>query len=252
VHHAFAAGDAHRVLALAPQAAAHAAHLGAHTQAASHLEAALHHVEQAPKIVAAQLYENWAYEAGLALRIDETVIERRHRAVELWRELGRLDKVGFNLRWLSRLHWYRGEAQQAAGYADEAVEVLESLPPGPELAMAYSLRSQLHMLHDRFDEAIEWGTRAIELAERFEAAETLVHALNTVGIARLVSDRPGGREQLEKSLSLALEHGFHEQAARAYTNYGEYAVLFKDFALALDPLSGWSTGPIANGTGAVA
>ena len=37
---------------------------------------------------------------------------------------------------------------------------------------------------------------------------------------------------MEESLALALKHGFHEQAARAYTNFAESAVLFKDFALA--------------------
>jgi DNA-binding CsgD family transcriptional regulator len=88
------------------------------------------------------------------------------------------------------------------------------------------------MLHDHFDEAIEWGQRAIDLAEQSGDTETRVHALNTVGTALLISDRPGGRERMEESLSLALANGLHEQAARAYTNYGEYAVLFKDFALA--------------------
>ena len=29
-----------------------------------------------------------------------------------------------------------------------------------------------------------------------------------------------------------MKHGFHEQAARAYTNFSEYAVIYKDFALA--------------------
>jgi len=232
VHHAAGADDGARVLDLAPQAAAQAARLGAHQQAAAHLATALRYVAQAPSTLAAQLNEDWAYEAGLALKIDDAVIAARRRAVELWRELGRNDKVGLNLRWLSRMHWYRGEAQQAQDYADEAVRVLESLPPGPELAIAYSVRSQLHMLHDRFDEAIEWGGRAIALAEQCGDIETRVHALNTVGTALLVSDRPGGREKMEESLSLALQHGLHEQAARAYTNYGEYAVLFKDFVLA--------------------
>ena len=37
---------------------------------------------------------------------------------------------------------------------------------------------------------------------------------------------------MEESLALALEHGFHDHAARAYTNFAEYAVVFKDFALA--------------------
>jgi DNA-binding CsgD family transcriptional regulator/tetratricopeptide (TPR) repeat protein len=232
VHHASGAGDAQRVLAMAPRAAAEAARLGAHQQAAAHLATALDHVAQADKPMAAQLYEDWAYEAGLALRIDDKVIEARHRAAELWRELGRLDRVGLNLRWLSRLHWYRGEAEQAGQFADQAIRTLESLPPGPELATAYSVRAQLHMLFDRFEEAIEWGERAIEVAEQLGETETRVHALNTVGISRLQSDRPGGREQMEMSLELALRHGFHEQAARAYTNFGEYAVMFKDFALA--------------------
>ncbi len=232
VHHAAGADDAQRVLELAPQAAAHAARLGAHQQAASHLESALAYVTHASTELAAQLYEDWAYEAGLALRIDDTVIERRRRAVELWRELGRSDKVGQNLRWLARSHWYRGEADLAGRYADEAIEILERLPPGPELAMAYGLRAQMHMLHDRFAEAVEWGTRAIELAEECDATETLAHALNTVATALLTADKPGGREMMERSLSIALQHGLHEQAARAYTNYGEHAVLFKDFALA--------------------
>ncbi len=231
VHHAAGADDGPRVLELAPQAAAQAARLGAHQQAAAQLATALRYAAQASDCQAAQLHEDWSYEAGL-VRIDDAVIDARRRAVDLWRDLGRMDKVGLNLRWLSRLHWYRGEAQQAGAYADQAVRELESLPPGQELATAYAVRAQLHMLHDRFDEAIDWGRRAIALAERFGEVETRVHALNTVGTALLNSGRPGGRELMEESLSLALEHGFHEQAARAYTNWGEHAVLFKDFTLA--------------------
>ena len=171
-------------------------------------------------------------EAGLTLLDYEAIIEARHRAIAIWRELGRIDKVGLNLRWLSRLHWRRGEAEQAEHFANEAVRELESLPPGRELAMAYSTRSQLQMLHYRFDEAIEWGMRAIALADKLGEVETRVHALNNVGTSLLFGDRPGGRQRMEESLTLALDHGFHDHAARAYTNFAEYAVVFKDFALA--------------------
>ncbi|MGK9166079.1 AAA family ATPase [Inquilinus limosus] len=232
VHHAAAAEDGARVLALAPQAAAQASRLGAHQQAAAHLASALRYVDQAPKALAAQLYEDWAHEAGLAARIDDTVIEARQNAIALWRELGRMDKVGLNLRALARLLWSRGEVRQAGDCVDEAVRELERLPPGPELAMAYSVRSQLHMQHSNVDAAVEWGRRAIDLADRLGDVETRVHALNNVATALLFVDRPGGREMMEESLALALEHGFHEHAARAYMNLAEYAVVFKDFTLA--------------------
>ncbi|MFE0753471.1 ATP-binding protein [Inquilinus sp. NPDC058860] len=232
MHHAAGAGDGARVLELAPQAAAQASRMGAHREAASHLATALTYVAQAPPALAAQLYEDWAYEAGLVLLVYDEIIEARHRAIAIWRDLGRIDKVALNLRWLSRLHWRRGEGEQAEHFANEAVREVEGMPSGPELAMAYSTRSQLHMLHYRFDDAVDWGLRAIALADRLGEIETRVHALNNVGTALLFADRPGGRERLEEGLSLALEHGFHDHAARAYTNFAEYAVVSKDFALA--------------------
>jgi DNA-binding CsgD family transcriptional regulator len=234
VHHAAGAEDRGCVLDLAPQAAAQAAQLGAHQQAAAYLATALRFVAEARPELAAQLYEDWAYEAGLSERIDDAVIQARHRAIGLWRELGRGDKVGHNLRWLSRLHWYRGEALQAEDYANQAVRELEGLPPPPgaELAMAYSMRSQLHMLHGRYDEAIAWGERALALARQLDKAEIRAHALNNVGTALLFSGDAGGSRHMEESLAIALARGLHEDAARVYTNYSEYAVVSKDFALA--------------------
>ncbi|OWJ56127.1 ATP-binding protein, partial [Inquilinus limosus] len=232
VHHAAAADDGGRVLALAPQAAAQASRLGAHHQAAAHLATALRYAGEAPRMVAAQLHEDWANEAGLALRIDDTVIEARQNAIALWRELGRMDKVGLNLRALARLLWSRGEVRQAGDCVDEAVRELERLPPGPELAMAYSVRSQLHMQQSHVDDAVKWGWRAMALADRLGDVETRVHALNNVATALLFVARPGGLEMMEESLALALRHGFREHAARAYMNLAEYAVTFKDFALA--------------------
>lgn len=234
VHHAAAAEDARHVLTLAPRAAAEAAALGAHRLAAQQLELALRFVAQASDVEAAQLYQDWAYEMGLAVCISDAVIAARHRAIEIWRRLGCLEKVGHNLRWLSRLHWYRGEGALAEEYADAAVRELEALPPGRELAMAYSVRSQSHMLHDRFGLAIEWGERALALAERLGDVEARVHALNNIGAAQLFGEEfdPGGRAKLEQSLQLSQAHGYHEHAARAYTNLAEYAVVFKDFPLA--------------------
>ena len=51
--------------------------------------------------------------------------------------------------------------------------------------MAFSMRSQMHMLNDRTEEAIAWGRKAIALAEELGEMETRVHALNNVASALL-------------------------------------------------------------------
>ena len=237
VHHAAAAGDGSSVLRLVPQAAAYAARVGAHRQAADHLATAIRFVRQASTEEAALLYERWSYEYGIAHRIDDAVIDARHRAIALWRGIGRIDKVGLNLRWLSRFHWYRGEAELAKRYADEAIDALETIAPGRELAMSYSVRSQWNLLNDRIAPAIEWGARALELGERFGDVEVRVHALNNIGTARLLDGDARGRSDLADSLALALDHDFHEHAARVYTNLAEYAIAYRELRLAEQTLA---------------
>ncbi|MGI1677918.1 MAG: hypothetical protein K6L75_04245 [Cellvibrionaceae bacterium] len=232
VHHAAGAFDTTQVLKIAPVAAKTAASLGAHSEAATHLATALRFVNDAEPDLASQLYEDWAYEAELALRIDDEVLEARRHAISLWRALKRPEKVGENLRWLSRLHWYRGEASQATHYADEAIRVLESTPTSAEHGMAYSLRSQFHMLNDRMEEAIFWGEKALNLADDYDNIDVKTHALNNVGTAKIFRNNTDGISQLEESLSLAIQEGLHEHTARVYKNLAEYAVDFRDFKLA--------------------
>ncbi|WP_028101110.1 ATP-binding protein [Pseudoduganella violaceinigra] len=232
VHHATGAQDAHMVLQLAPRAARQAARLGAHRQAAAHLASALHFVDAVSWTgEAAQLYEDWAYEAGL-LRIDERLIEARQQAIALWQSVDRPDKVGLNLRWLARTHWYRGEAKEAERYGLEAIRTLEQLPNSKELAMAYSMRSQHQLLQNHPDSAIEWGRLALDLASALDDQDTRVHALTNIGSAKLFKGDDSGQQELAEGLQCALEQHLHEHAARIYSNWIEYAVVFKHFALA--------------------
>jgi DNA-binding CsgD family transcriptional regulator len=126
---------------------------------------------------------------------------------------------------MSRLSWFLGDRAAADRHAADAVRTLEPLGPGRELAMAYSNRAQLAMLADDVDAAVAWGGRAIALAEQLGDDEILAHALNNMGTAEYTAGRAGGRARLERSLALALAHGFHEHVARAYTNLGSMAVV---------------------------
>jgi DNA-binding CsgD family transcriptional regulator/tetratricopeptide (TPR) repeat protein len=228
VHHADGAGDGDAVLRFAPQAAVQAASVGAHREAAAHYERALRYVGALVPEARADLLERRAYECYLTDQIEEAVGARKE-ALAIWSAMGDRRREGDNLRWLSRLHWFLGQKREADRYAVKAVEILETLPPGAELAMAYSNRAQLHMLARETESALAWGARAIRLAEEQGSAEILCHALNNVGTARMHAGEERGRADLERSLRLAIKHGFHEHAARAYTNLGSIAVGRRDY-----------------------
>ncbi|WP_267480485.1 ATP-binding protein [Roseibium aggregatum] len=223
VHHARGAEHEQLLLRYAPLAADNAASLGAHREAARFLEHVLPLADSLDLEQAAEICERWAYEAGLSLGIDADVISSRRKAVELWRKAGNENRVGENLRWLSRLHWYRGEAEEAKRYIEEAIEVLENNASATEWAKAkaYALRAQYHMLQDEMSEAVTWGRRALTFAQAVEDVETCTHALNTVGSAMLFRGDPEGETLLRESLRISLENGFDEQAARVYTNLSE-------------------------------
>jgi tetratricopeptide (TPR) repeat protein len=105
--------------------------------------------------------------------------------------------------------------------ARDAVRLLEQAPPGIDLARAYSCLSGLSMLTFQSAATLEWGTKAIALAQEVGDREALVHALNNVGTVELTDGKPAGQAKLERSLELARQCGLGTDAGRAYINLGE-------------------------------
>jgi DNA-binding CsgD family transcriptional regulator/tetratricopeptide (TPR) repeat protein len=221
-HHAEAAGDVEAVLRYAPAAGERAAKLGSHREAAAQFARALRYDQRA------ELLERLSYECYLTDRIEDA-IDARRAALALHRDPLR---QGDAHRWLSRLAWFSGDNTTAEREAWLAVELLERLEPGPELAMAYSNVAQLRMLARDEPGASEWGRRAIELAEQLGNTEILAHALNNVGTARQRTNAPDGLPMLERSLQLALAAGLEEHVARAYTNLGAISLDRREIAVA--------------------
>jgi DNA-binding CsgD family transcriptional regulator len=228
-HHADGARNAVEVLRFAPAAAAHAAAVGAHREAVSHYQAALRYADDLPPAERAHLLEQVSYECYLIDQV-QRAIDARREALEIWRAQGARMQEGDALRWLSRLSWLEGRRADADEYGAAAVCVLESLPPGPELAMAYSNRAQLDMLAADADSAVQWAQRTLQLAEQGGYDEIYCHALNNLGTARLIAGDDAGWDDLNRSLTLALAHGFQEHAARAYTNLAAMAVQRKQYS----------------------
>jgi DNA-binding CsgD family transcriptional regulator len=232
VHHAAKSSDAAAVLEYAPIAARQAAALNAHRESASYYKTALQYGDALSREEKADLLERGSYECYVTGQISDAWTARQ-QALELWQQLGNKIRQGDSLRWMSRFAWYLGHKDKADACGNEAIQVLEALPVSPELAWAYSNRSQLHMLACETDEAVSWGSRAIELAQKLDATETLVHALNNVGYAQLLAHDEQGRAKLEESLRLSLAHNLEEHASRAFTNLTSVALMNRDYSLAL-------------------
>jgi len=227
-HHAREAGDTEAVLRYAPEAARQAAAVAAHREAVGHYQAALAAAGPLPESVRAELLEGYSVEAYLSGLSAEAVSARR-AAVDLREAAGDRESVGEGLRWLSRLHWWDGGRQQAEAAAARAIAVLETLPPGHQLAMAYSNQAQLDMLAYRQEAAMRWAGRAIELARRLGDQETLTHALTNIGSARLNADDERGRADLEQAFEVAVAAGLEDHAARAISNLATTDVERRDY-----------------------
>jgi ATP/maltotriose-dependent transcriptional regulator MalT len=165
----------------------------------------------------AELFENLSFENYLIDNLEEA-IQAREEAIASWERLEHDVRAGDCKRWLSRIYWGAGNKKEAEKYANPAIEILSKQPPGPELAMAFSNKSQLHMLAYEEEPALEWGKQAIELAETLGAVEIFVHAMTNVGTAESLKDMEGGHAKIKLALEIAREKETHDHAARCYSN----------------------------------
>jgi DNA-binding CsgD family transcriptional regulator/tetratricopeptide (TPR) repeat protein len=230
-HHAEAAGDAGAVLRFAREAAERASALGAHRESAAQYARALRFAEELAPEERAELLERRAHECMLTDQTDEAIDALRN-AVALRRRLGDVRAEGEGLRLLSEVLWCPGDVAEAELAARQAVAVLERLQPGRELAMAYSRVSQMCANAEDIDGAVEWGTRALELAQALDETEIVIHAQNNIGTAMFLHEAPEGRELLERSLALARDAGLDAAAGRAMINLVWVAVRQRSYALA--------------------
>lgn len=214
-HHAEAADDRDAVLEYAQQAGLRAETLGAHREAAAQYARALRFAADLPLETQAELLERRAYQCFLTAEFTEA-IQTHERAIECRRTLGDPRKEGKSLRELSRILWCSGRIVDSGRRAQEAVDLLEQLPPGRELAMAYSGMSAVCMNAEDAEGTRTWGTRALELAGRIDDTETVIYTLNNMGTMELLRGVPDGLEKLERSLELADRAGFLEHVGRAF------------------------------------
>jgi DNA-binding CsgD family transcriptional regulator/tetratricopeptide (TPR) repeat protein len=214
-HHAEAAGDASAVLRYAPEAGAAAARVRAHREAAAQYARALRFSGRLSAAERAELLSRRATECFLNGDYSDA-IAARGEAVRCFREAGdflgeadALQAMAPNLRCYGRV----AEANQAM---NDALSILETLPPGRELAMTRAIQAMLALNIEDLPTAGRWASMAIELAREVGDHVALVHALNTRGTAACLDGDDDGRLELLRSIDLSRQWELDEQVGRGY------------------------------------
>jgi len=231
-HHAERAADVAALLKFAHRAGEEAARAGAPREAAAHFAAVLRHRDALAPVVVVGVLEHYAEQAYLMGGADIAVISMTE-AAELRRRANDTLGLGRDLTRLTRFAWMCGRRAEAERFVEEAIAVLQTAPPGPELAWAYSHQSQLDMLASRMDTAITWGERALELATRLGQKEIIIHALGNIGSAK-ADDGSGNCVELEQSFELAVAGKYHDHVERASCNLTCTHYWRRDYRAALE------------------
>jgi DNA-binding CsgD family transcriptional regulator len=206
-HHAEEAQDPEAVLRYAPAAGAAAAAASSHREAAVQYARALRFADGVGGAERADLLDGYAEEALLTGRYEDSV-NARLAALALYRELDDRLRVGETLSRLTNAFTRLGRNQEAEDASREAIEVLESLPPGRELAWAYAVQAYARMLSRDNDEGVAWGRRAVAAAVAIGDRRVEAYGLNMTGTSLLMAGRiDEGVRELERSLEIAAEEG---------------------------------------------
>jgi DNA-binding CsgD family transcriptional regulator len=232
-HHAERAGDCAALLKFAQLAGEEAARAGAPREAASHFAAMLQHRDQLQPDLVVETLERHGEQAYLTGSSDLAMISMTE-AAELRRRANDTLKLGRDLTRLTRFAWMCARRAEAERFLDEAIAVLHTVPPGPELAWAYSHQSQLEMLASRMDSAIGWGERALKLAQQLGEKEIIVHALGNIGTAKADEGGLNGGPELQQSYDLAVAGHYHDHVERASCNLTCACYWRRDYPSALE------------------
>lgn len=202
-HHAEGAGDTDAVLRHAPEAARQASRLNAHREAAAQYRRALRFADGLPNEERAALLVRYS-EASATTDQYEDAIWADHELIQLWHAAGDRLKEGWSHNFLAGCLLGIGRLTGAEEANRKAISVLESLPPGAELARAYNTAALTHRQRRQFDAAIEFARRSLEIAGALGETGPRVGAIGNLGAAMHLGGREGAATYLDRCRDLGL------------------------------------------------
>ena len=223
---------ARRCCAWAPRAAGRAAAAGAHREATAQYARALRHADALAPGPRADLLQRQADECFTTAQFDAAIAAQREAlagAATPATGSARATPCGRCRGCPLRNRTEEGEAR-----ALEAVALLEGLPAGRELAMAYANLSQRRMVVEE-PEAVQRGMGRSS-SPSASATTTPRPTRSPTSVAPSCRPTRARAPRLEQVLALAPEHGLEEFAGRAFSALVMCRLRLRRFDLAVRPL----------------
>jgi class 3 adenylate cyclase/tetratricopeptide (TPR) repeat protein len=136
-------------------------------------------------------------------------------AIRAFRNGGDRMGEGESLAKLGNVLWERGAHDESLVSLAESARILESEPPGVELATCYVFSAGARLVAGSFEEAIELCERSLELSRKLDVGGQVSRALSYRGIARCLSGDEGGLGDFANALEVAESKGSSRESALA-------------------------------------
>ncbi len=226
--HAEMAGDGPAVLEFAIAAGDSAASLGSHREAAYQYGRAMPYADLLGRDARIDLLHRRASQCFLT---DEqhSAIEAWQQLVELLRQVDRPHELADALLRYARSLTTVGDHVRSPALIDEAIAVVQDLPPSAELAVALVMHAVVCASETDGALAIAEAERGVALAREVGDPHVLAYALNSLGCCLADIGDARAESLLRDSLQIALEHDLEDDAARGYNNLAYIASVSRRF-----------------------
>jgi DNA-binding CsgD family transcriptional regulator/tetratricopeptide (TPR) repeat protein len=236
LHHAVEAGRGDVVATRGPAAAHEAFRAGAYRQAAAHQANVLAYAHLLEPDVRARLREEQAWTLYNLHRFDEAV-DAATDAVAIREQLDDPVAHARALSVLSRMHYLANDPSAAIADVEAAGNLLERYGDDEERVEALVVRAVTYALvEEPADLAMELTEQAVALTEDLDRPDLRSLALNYRAIAQCAGGGTPDPDDLREAVRVALDAGYLELAARAYTNLSFELLLSREPSQAVLPV----------------
>ena len=232
-HHAAAAGEIELTRTYAVRAAERATTLGSYREATAHYEQALRVADGLDDLELADLLLAFSQAASMVGR-EEAALGAIRRELALRRAHGDPRALGDALSRHALTLLRLGRNPEMDEPITEAREVLEHLPPGPELVHASTLAASRASLLGDHELALRLVEEVAALAHELGSPELVIEVARVRAAARIRLGHTEAKDDLRRSIAIATDAGLDREAAQDWIMFATAATAERDYAAAAE------------------